>query len=584
MSRKLLKPQKYLVLYLDFLGQKEFFKRITDLEPGDEIKEKLTLVSDSARRAIGGAKLLSEALEKNAGAIFADLSRRGVHPYCEAPLEWFKYEMNCSRAGIQQFSDGTMIHIPLNDDIIPVVLPSWMFAICRLFLRCVYDGALPRGGMTIGEGLETEEGILYGPVVDRVGHLEGAVARYPRIVISDDLFDYMDRISVDCIAPHPLKMVEVDADGSYILNYLSLDFLQCPIHGEEKDACWQHVRYLHWFVRNELGRHRNQGDGELFRRYRMWDAYSLRHEKELSKEGVLLKDELIERPPAKKLGRYVLGKYLIFYLQVQPDPFSRLGYGTDPDEVNYLKEICQDMREVHARLKQNFPSIMGEMFGDNELERTKAIQDVENTSCGVAQMSNYIMFYAQNQGSSAGHFLDAWLLQMKGLLRAYAARGIFVRGGLDYGIGWELEANVLYGPVIRDVSIMESQIAVYPRIVVSESIQNELEEARASFSAEGKCADDELLVFDYLAKDEDGVLIFDYLNVDEDPSDKVKFDRAQKWIAAGRDMAHKACQWALKAYRKHGVVNPDRMWPMLSLEMYFRRKYEEWVEKSAGMG
>lgn len=581
---KTLKPKKYFVLFLDFLGQKDAFKAVSEDDLGKEVDGNLAIVSDAVRRAIGGAKLLHEAIKCNSDSLFVQLKSRGINPFSQAPAKWFQFEMSRSNFGVQQFSDGTMIYFELNDDLVPVVMPTWMFALCRLFLRCVYEGALPRGGMTIGEGIETEEGCLYGPVVDRVEYIERVVAQYPRIVISDDLADYMVRHSVEEIVPNPTSMVEVDSDGSYILNYLSREFLECPIHGSKKDDCWRYVRYFHWVVRNELAKFRDSGDGKLFLRYRMWDAYSFNHEDELREIGILRKGdaESCERTVARRTGHYRIGKFLILYLKVQPEPFSRLGYGTDPDDALRLREICDEIRNLHERLKNNFPEMMQEQYSGKlpkeDIEKT--ILELHGAKCGVTQMSNYLMFYAQNVGSSAGYFLDVWLLQMKIILRAYAAQGIFVRGGIDYGIGWELDPNVLYGPVIGAVSKIETDVAIYPRIVISESIKKELEEVRASMVKMGRKAEDELLVFDYIQKDEDGREIFDYLNVDEEPVDRANFKREMALVQHGHEVTKKACQWALANYRRQGLSDSRMIWPILSLEIYFRRKFDEWTQAS----
>jgi hypothetical protein len=55
------------------------------------------------------------------------------------------------------------------------------------------------------------------------------------------------------------------------------------------------------------------------------------------------------------------------------------------------------------------------------------------------------------------------------------AQGIPWRGGIDVGIGMEIFANEVYGPVLLSAYSLESTAAEYPRVVIGRGLINYLE-------------------------------------------------------------------------------------------------------------
>lgn len=569
-------PKKYVVIYLDFLGQKDFFGQIKGVKIDAELNKKVAYVSDSVRSGFLGFRLLAEKMAQESEYLYKQLVDKKVEPYVSAPKEWFQYELKRCKAKVHSFSDGTMVYFPLNEDIAQLLMSSVMLYLCRFFLGCLFEGSIYRGGITFGDGWEIEDGVLYGPVVDRVAVIESKIASYPRIVIADEIYDYFDRVNIQCLSPNIIKLIEPDSDGAYVLNYLSLEFLNSPILGQDRKNVWEFVRYMHWYVRDQLRHFRDSGNIKMFQRYRFWDAYSFRHEMELRGAGILQDAELEKGSSHPKLGSYSLGEYLVIYLQFQPDPLRRLGYDGDIDNATVISSVAKEIDAVHGRLKKHARGMLKEQFGaaltEEEIDMEATV--IENAPCGTIQMSNYLLCYVRNIGYAGGHYFGAWLLQMKFILRNMATNGVFARGSIDYGVGWELEPGLLYGPVIQSAARLESQVAGYPRIVIGERIVQELAAKGKEIELSGKSPEKENLVFQYIKRDEDFAYIFDYLNLGEDDiSDKLKYTVAD--IEKGCEVTHQLGEEMLTASRRNGLVNPRISWPALALNMYFRRKLSD---------
>jgi hypothetical protein len=94
------------------------------------------------------------------------------------------------------------------------------------------------------------------------------------------------------------------------------------------------------------------------------------------------------------------------------------------------------------------------------------------------------------------------------------AEGHPIRGGIDIGMGLEIDDNEIYGPVLSRAYTLESKCAHYPRIVVGSELTNFLRqsttvagvdlESVATRSVAQRC-------LDLLAADDDGFLFIDYL-------------------------------------------------------------------------
>lgn len=145
----------------------------------------------------------------------------------------------------QQFSDTFLFHAPLGneyEDVIISPLQNILYACSWAMIISLAAGTPLRGSVCLGLGAELEKGNLYGPVLAEACRIEKEAARYPRIVVSDEVFHlitdttpfsrsrnvaaFMDILKGDC-----RKLLCKDHyDGRLIVDYLGqgmLDLQRC---------------------------------------------------------------------------------------------------------------------------------------------------------------------------------------------------------------------------------------------------------------------------------------------------------------------------------------------------------------------
>jgi hypothetical protein len=111
--------------------------------------------------------------------------------------------------------------------------------------------------------------------------------------------------------------------------------------------------------------------------------------------------------------------------------------------------------------------------------------------------------------------LYSLLRQLGMLILTQFAEGVLIRGAVDAGICTELNEADLYGQAVGRAYKLESQVAIYPRIVVGEHVA----EYVASFADLGGSESEKALIRAYsglvnnaLRKDTDGTTILSYLD------------------------------------------------------------------------
>ena len=88
-----------------------------------------------------------------------------------------------------------------------------------------------RGGIDVGLGINITADEIYGPALERPYRLESRVAAFPRVVVGDDLWNYLNhvenqhaksplgRVAIS-LATGTKKFITTDSDGQRILNFL----------------------------------------------------------------------------------------------------------------------------------------------------------------------------------------------------------------------------------------------------------------------------------------------------------------------------------------------------------------------------
>lgn len=148
------------------------------------------------------------------------------------------------------------------------------------------------------------------------------------------------------------------------------------------------------------------------------------------------------------------------------------------------------------------------------------------------------------------------LMEIRLLLLELANRGIFCRGAVS--VGKLIHTNkVVFGPALVEAYTLESKKAVFPRILIAESI---FEVAKEPFARVHDTEDELEFIFDLVNKDEDGYFYIDYLDKVQGEIDDSEFGY---------------CDYLLSVREKiiNGLSNPD---------IRVREKYS-WLQKKFNM-
>jgi hypothetical protein len=103
--------------------------------------------------------------------------------------------------------------------------------LCGIFALSLFSEHPIRGGVDVGLGLLITPDEVYGPALERAYFLEAECAKYPRIVIGQELCDYLAEVETQTeTTPHARfakqtaaccrAFLTVDTDGLRILDWL----------------------------------------------------------------------------------------------------------------------------------------------------------------------------------------------------------------------------------------------------------------------------------------------------------------------------------------------------------------------------
>lgn len=165
-----LKLESHIVAFIDLLGFSEMVRK--DCESSEPPRH---------------LKLLYRAHARAAATFSADLD-----------------------AGLIQFSDSIVFSKPYSSK----SLSGFLDAISNWQRSLLMDGLLCRGGITFGKHFVKDKFLFSKAMIDAY-HLESATARYPRIVVSQNL---LDLVAVD-ISINTLPLRKED-DGILFVDYL----------------------------------------------------------------------------------------------------------------------------------------------------------------------------------------------------------------------------------------------------------------------------------------------------------------------------------------------------------------------------
>lgn len=220
---------QYIVCMMDLMGQKKMYETLESYSMENENHDFLNRIIDFIRSI--------EYFKKDVDSFF-----NSIESY-KSPLEWPKGSENFvskftkNTCKIQRFSDGIMVFSPLADTKESAPISSMLNALlctASTMLSSLAKGNPIRVGIGIGGGVELEDGELFGPAIGYAHEMESKKAIYPRIAIHSNIIEYLnlyesekvdeskglDHQVEESIAVHCKKVIKLDDDGVYYLDYL----------------------------------------------------------------------------------------------------------------------------------------------------------------------------------------------------------------------------------------------------------------------------------------------------------------------------------------------------------------------------
>ncbi len=268
----------YLVAFVDLLGQRARLRRFNALPSNTNSTEYREFIQ-TIKSTIGAV----HDLQNMASTYFKSFTRNeNNNPLNKIPGFG---RLNTTAIKFQHFSDGLVIYLPLRTDenYSPSKGVYGALAMCGgLCLLGLASKTPVRIGISIGIATELGENELYGKAVADAYELESSVAQYPRVVVSDEVLNYLSgyanqeypdndlngQITIK-MAQASLNMLARDFDGRIIVDYLG-DFFRNHLLEKADNVVYENATS---FIKEELSAHQKSQDSKLAFRYSMLHGY-----------------------------------------------------------------------------------------------------------------------------------------------------------------------------------------------------------------------------------------------------------------------------------------------------------------------
>jgi hypothetical protein len=262
----------HLVAFLDVLGQRERLKQLRHPRTPEEHAE------------------VGEVLRQTAGFVL-DLRRifgEQFKAFEAGSLSMQRHTTEPLRPRFVGFSDSFVTSVPLRNDggdlVGLVTVYSALSASAVVMLTSLASRHPLRGGIDVGLAVEMGPEEIYGWALASAYTLESKEAKYPRVVIGNELWRYFNAAitqfenqttpvaqSITAIVKKTMELVAVDKDGRRILDYLGQTMVDnAAPGGNHRDYM---VKPAYDFVLAEQKRIKATGDAELIARYDSFRGY-----------------------------------------------------------------------------------------------------------------------------------------------------------------------------------------------------------------------------------------------------------------------------------------------------------------------
>ena len=256
----------HLVAFLDVLGQRERFKQLQLAKTPEEDAE----VAEVLRQTAGFVLELRQTFADQFASFESGLSALKQHT--SEPI----------RPKFVGFSDSFVTSVPLRGECSSLASITTVFssltASAVVMVTALASRHPLRGGIDVGLATEIAPGEIYGTALERAYVLESKGAEYPRILIGDELWKYLnvarahflaqttpEAKAVTSIVDRILQLIAVDTDGKRILDYLGPVLSELQYSGSSFASGM--IQPLYTFVIAEQQRITASGDPKLIARY-----------------------------------------------------------------------------------------------------------------------------------------------------------------------------------------------------------------------------------------------------------------------------------------------------------------------------
>lgn len=264
----------YLVAFLDVLGQRERFRALKLPKSPEEHAS----VGEALRQTAGFVVELREQFRKQFTEF--DKGLTNFHKRAKEPI----------RPQFVGFSDSFVTSVPLwsqNDDqlINVVTVFSALSAAGVVMLTSLASNHALRGGIDVGLATKITDEEIYGTALQRAYLLECEEAQYPRIIIGDELWNYLNAANANftnqrtaeakaivAVIGKVMQMIANDNDGKRILDYLGQGMVE-NAKGDDGRCATHMVLPSYRFVLAEEKRFSAEGDTKMADRYALIRQY-----------------------------------------------------------------------------------------------------------------------------------------------------------------------------------------------------------------------------------------------------------------------------------------------------------------------
>ena len=212
----------YVIAFLDISGQKDKILSIDRLRSEQEEQKR---VDDSVEDTAGYVV----RLRRSFSGYFEKVERPSTVLDKLTPEQRTRaLKLRRFDAEVRGVADSIIITIPLDYEedyhIVMNSIYAALYGICGMFLAALAENKPFRGGVDIGWGvrLPNAEKEVYGSALVKAYSLESNVAYYPRVVIGDTLWNYINKI--ETISADDLKHKLAKEMASQCREFITVDY------------------------------------------------------------------------------------------------------------------------------------------------------------------------------------------------------------------------------------------------------------------------------------------------------------------------------------------------------------------------